>query len=495
MNSVLQPERVETAPAQYALYAICFGFFLVLLDTTALNVAVAAMEREFGGDINSLQWVVNSYTLVFASLLLVCGAIGDRFGSRRVYQAGLGLFTAMSLLCALAPGLNYLIALRVLQGLGAAMMLPASLSLLSHSFPDAAERGKAVAFWASVVSLGFAAGPALGGALTYYLGWRSIFWINVPIGIIAFGMVKRFVRESVVPNPRHIDWAGQVTVSFALLFLTYALIQAGRYGWGDLRIQVAFGLALILIAVFIKIERSSQVPVLPPTLFGRPSFTVCVIIGLVLNFGTYGVLFIESLYLQNSRHLSALSTGLMILPFTGLPTVTTRVLGHRNSRHHIKPRLLIGLLSSGLGGGALVWQLTSHSFGPALLGMGMMGIGMGFVMPAMTAGVLMSAPTHMSGLASGILNSSRQTGGVLGVALMGTLVQRQQHEGLFLSFVLPSLCFPLMLRATARYMEHRDESNPVQAWQNKMNPQRRFPLSSNRLTPAYQIRLLTVVAV
>ena len=446
-------------PVQYALYAICFGFFLVLLDTTALNVAIVAMEHEFGGAINALQWVVNSYTLVFASLLLVCGAVGDRFGSRRLYQTGLALFTIMSFACAMSPNLNWLIGLRILQGLGAAMMLPASLSLLSHSFPQAEERGKAVAFWASVVSLGFAAGPALGGILTHFFGWRSIFWLNVPVGIFALVMVNRFVKETIVPNPRHIDWAGQITASLALLCLTYALIQAGRDGWAAPRIQGAFYLAVLLIAVFVAIERSSKTPVLPRVLFAKPAFTVCILIGLVLNFGMYGTLFIESLYLQNSRHMSALSAGLMILPFTGLPTVTTRILGNRNNREHIKPRLIMGQILAVIGGAALGLQLIQPGLWPALLGLGIMGVGMGFMMPAMTAGVLISSPTHMSGLASGILNSARQTGGVLGVALMGTFVQREKEAGLLLSFGLTSLCFLLMTAATFKYLRHNSDAS------------------------------------
>jgi DHA2 family methylenomycin A resistance protein-like MFS transporter len=452
---MLEAENHQAGPAQRngALYAICFGFFLVLLDTTALNVAVAAMEREFGGVMAALQWVVNSYTLVFASLLLACGAVGDRFGPRRLYQAGLGLFTAMSLFCAMAPDVEILIALRSLQGLGAAMMLPASLSLLSHSFPHAAERGKAVAVWASIVSLGFAAGPALGGILTHYFGWRSIFWLNVPVGLLALGLVQRFVEEAVVPNPRRIGWFAQMTLALALLSLTYALIQAGRDGWSRPRIQGAFALALLLAVVFVKMERASEAPVVPRGLYAAPAFTVCILVGLVLNFGMYGTLFVESLYLQNNRHMTALSAGLTILPFTGLPTVTTRALGNRNSRQHIKPRLVIGQVLAVLGGGVLALQLIQPGYWPVLLGLAIMGIGMGFMMPAMTAGVLMSAPTQMSGLASGILNSARQTGGVLGVALMGTLVQRQQQLGLLISFALTSFAFLVMVLATARYLQ------------------------------------------
>lgn len=446
------PEKLEAARSRYALYAVCFGFFLVLLDTTALNVAIGAMEQEFGGVISGLQWVVNSYTLVFASLLLVCGAVGDRCGARRLYQAGLVLFTGTSLLCALSPGIHFLIGMRILQGLGAAMMLPASLSLLSHAFPRPEERALAVAFWASMVSLGFAAGPVLGGILTSYCGWRSIFWINVPVGIIAFAMVRQFVREANVPKPRHIDWAGQLSLALALLCVTYGLIEAGKAGWGAPSILTAFALSIVLTALFIFIERRTASPVMPGSLFCKPTFSICVLMGLVLNFSMYGTLFIESLYLQNVRHCSALAAGLIILPFTGLPTVTTRIIGKRNGGSHIKPRLIIGQFIGAAGAAALALEFLTPGYWAILLGFGLSGVAMGFIMPAMTAGVLITSPTNMSGLASGILNSSRQAGGVLGVALMGTLMQQHQALGLLVSLGLVSSSFFFMAAATACFI-------------------------------------------
>lgn len=330
------------AHARYGLYAICFGFFLVLLDTTALNVAIVAMEREFGGTISGLQWVVNSYTLVFASLLLSCGALGDRFGARRLYQIGLALFTVMSGLCALAPDVGWLIGLRMLQGLGAAIMLPASLSLLSHGFPVPAERARAVTFWAGIVSLAFAAGPALGGLLTSCFGWRSIFWLNVPVGLLALGMVRRYVREARVPDPRRIDWAGQLCACLALFSLAYGLIEAGSVGWHAPRVVTAFVLAGVLAVAFGLCEWFGPSPTLPRSLFAQRTFSVCVAIGLVLNFGMYGVLFIESLYLQNVRQLSPLSAGLMILPFTVLPSVTARIIVRFSGQEHLRLRLVIG---------------------------------------------------------------------------------------------------------------------------------------------------------
>ena len=440
--------------AQYALYAICFGFFLVLLDTTALNVAIVAMQREFGGTVSGLQWVVNSYTVVFAGFLLTCGALGDRFGARLFYLIGLLLFTGMSLLCALSPGVGFLIGVRMLQGLGAAIMLPASLALLSHAFPHPDERARAVAFWASIVSLGFAAGPALGGVLTNYLGWRSIFWLNVPVGALAFGMVFRCVDETKVPNPRRIDWLGQASVSLALFALTYGLIAAGGAGWTAPRVLLAFAGFIVFGGCFLFIERSSASPVLPKGLFQNASFSVYVLTGLVLNFSMYGTLFIESIYLQSTRHLSALASGLMILPFTVLPTITTRLIVGYSGRQYFCARLVIGHLFAALGAVALGVALWTPGYWAILLGLGLMGVGMGCIMPAMTAGVLTASTPATSGLASGVLNSARQVGGTIGVALLGTLIQGYPGQGFLWSFAIILLSFLLLAGLTARVL-HR----------------------------------------
>ncbi|HTA76766.1 MAG TPA: MFS transporter [bacterium] len=443
------------ARAKYGLYAICMGFFLVLVDTAALNVAMASMQREFGGNIGQLQWVVNSYTLVFASLMLACGAMGDRFGARLFYQMGLSLFTVMSLLCALSPGLGFLIGFRMLQGLGAALLLPASLSLLSHAFPNADEKAQAVAFWAAIVSLGFAAGPTLGGLLTHLFGWRSIFWLNVPLGLVTLQMVRVFVDEAKVENPRHIDWAGQAAACLMLFCLTYGLIEAGSLGWTAPLILGAFALSALFALAFWWFEKNSVSPVLPHYLFAHRIFSVCVSIGFILNFGMYGILFIVSIYLQNIRHLDPLMTGLMILPLTGFPTLTTRAIGRYSGRRFIKPRLIIGHLILLLGAGFLALALSIPGYGVVLLGLSLLGVGMGFVMPAMTAGVLTASEAETSGLASGILNSARQVGGTLGVALLGTWVSRLGEPGYLWSFVLAALLFGVMAWVTLWFIpEH-----------------------------------------
>ena len=439
-----------TRERPYGLYAICFGFFLVLLDTTALNVAAASMERDFGSTISGLQWVVNSYTIVFASLVLTAGAVGDRFGAKRLYQIGLALFTSMSLLCAMAPNVATLIGLRMIQGVGAAAMLPASLALLRHAFPDARARASAVAFWASIVSLGFAAGPALGGALTFYFGWRSIFLINVPAGVVALLLIRFFVNETAVTKARRVDWVGQGAAVLSLSALTYALIEAGRLGWTAPRILTAFGLAALLAIVLAVVDRRSPSPVLPRHLFANRSFSACVAAAVVMGFGMYGTLFIESIRLQNALHLSALATGLMILPFTGAPTITTRAIDRLAAGMHFKPRLVIGHVIAVAGAAAMTASLGRNGYAVAEIGLALLGVALGFITPAMTTGVLASSPAETAGVASGILNSGRQVGASIGVALMGTLVQTLGDRGLIASFAIMLLLFLAMIAVSAR---------------------------------------------
>ena len=405
------------------LFAVCFGFFLVLLDTTALNIATPVLGREFGNRISDLQWVVNSYTLVFASLLLVAGALGDRTGVKRSYQIGLILFTGASLLSALSPSLQILILARVAQGLGAAIMVPASLAILSHTFPDPEERGHAVSAWANTASLGFAAGPVLGGILTAWIGWRSIFWLNVPVGIIAVCLNHIWIEEARVEAPRRIDWPGQTALGLALLALTYGLIEAGRQGWTSSLALAGFGCFILLVPLFIWLERRSHHPVLPGFLFSERIFSTCISVGFVLNFSMYGILFVESVYLQNSLALGVFTAGVVITPFTLVPTITSRLLGRRNGLPYLRPRISLGFGLAAIGSAVLVLS----AFYPALwliaTGLGLLGVAMGFIMPAMTAGALISSDPKNSGLASGLLNSSRQVGGTLGVALLGTILE------------------------------------------------------------------------
>ena len=405
------------------LFAVCFGFFLVLLDTTALNIATPVLGKDFGNRISDLQWVLNSYTLTFASLLLAAGAVGDRVGVKRSYQLGLILFTGTSLLSALAPSLNVLIIARAFQGLGAAIMLPASLAILSHTFPKSEERSHAVSTWANTASLGFAAGPVLGGILTACIGWRSIFWLNLPVGIVALFLNHYWIKEARIDSPRRIDWSGQTTIGFALLAVTYGLIEAGRQGWSSGAAIGALVCAGLLVSLFILLERRSQHPVLPGFLFAKSTFSICVAVGFVLNFCMYGILFMESLCLQSARGLGALATGLVITPFTLFPTFASRLLSRKNGPRYLRPRISLGFALAAIGSAMLVVSSFIPALWPVPVGLGLLGIAMGSIMPAMTAGVLISSNPENSGLASGLLNSARQVGGTIGVALLGTIMQ------------------------------------------------------------------------
>jgi DHA2 family methylenomycin A resistance protein-like MFS transporter len=428
--TIAEPNNRQTSTHQRtarahsrALFVVCFGFFLVLLDTTALNIATPTLGREFGDRISDLQWVVNSYTLVFASLLLTAGAVGDRTGVKRSYQVGLALFSVSSLFSAVSPSLSLLIVARVFQGLGAAIMLPASLAILSHTFPDPAERSHAVSTWANTASLGFAAGPVLGGVLTTWLGWRSIFWINVPVGVIALYLNHLYIEEARLDRPRRIDWSGQLAIGLALLALTYGLIEVGRRGWHDGVVLGAIGCAVLLLCLFVALERRSDHPVLPGFLFSQTTFSACIGVGFVLNFSMYGILFIESVHLQSARGMDAFATGLTITPFTLMPTIANRLLGKRNGTAYLRPRISLGLALAAIGSGVLVVPALSSAFWPVPIGLGLLGVSMGIIMPAMTAGVLISSAPENSGLASGLLNSTRQVGGTVGVALLGTIIQ------------------------------------------------------------------------
>jgi DHA2 family methylenomycin A resistance protein-like MFS transporter len=316
-----------------------------------------------------------------------------------------------------------LIAARVFQGLGAAIMLPASLALLSHTFPDPGERSHAVTAWANTASLGFAAGPVLGGVLTTWLSWRSIFWINVPVGIIALYLNHLYIEEAKLDRPRRIDWSGQLAIGLALLALTYGLIEVGRRGWHNPVVLSAIGCAMLLLCLFIALERRSDHPVLPGFLFSQQTFSACIGVGFVLNFSMHGILFVESIHLQITRGMGAFATGLTITPFTLLPTVASRLLGERNGIPYLRPRISLGLALAAIGSGVLVVPALSTAFWPIPVGLGLLGISMGIIMPAMTAGVLISSAPENSGLASGLLNSTRQVGGTVGVALLGTIMQ------------------------------------------------------------------------
>jgi DHA2 family methylenomycin A resistance protein-like MFS transporter len=405
-----------------ALVAICVAYFMVILDTTVVNVALPSLERSLHTTTTALEWVVDGYSLVFAALLLTGGALSDRRGARGVFQAGVACFTAASAACGLAPSVGLLIAARCAQGFGATLAVPASLALIQAAFPGVAERRRAFGIWGAVAGIAAGGGPVLGGALVAGLGWRAVFFANVPIGLagIAFG-----ARHLPRPDPRShgTDPAGQVAGVVVLGSLTAALVEAGALGWSSLLVLSCLVVFAVSGMAFIAIEWRSTSPMLPLGLFASTQFSGAVGVGGLINLGFYGELFVLTLYLQAQRHLSALVAGVALLPQMAMATVGSTVAGRAAARYGPRPVMLTGLTLGAGGLAGLAITTAAHQPYAALVApLVATGVGMALTMPAATAAAMEAAPSERAGLASGTLNAARQAGGVIGVALLGTLV-------------------------------------------------------------------------
>lgn len=421
-----QKERARGGFKQtVALAAICLGYFMVILDATAVTVALPDLQRQLGATITDLQWVVAGYTLVFASLLLSAGALGDRLDNKRIFLLGLVLFTGASALCALAPNMLILQLARLAQGLGAALQVPASLALLNHTFHDPRARARAIGVWGGIAGIAAAAGPVIGGLLVNTLTWRSVFFLNVPVGILAFLLTLRFV--SAVPGiaQRSLDLLAQLAGIVALSLLTLAFIQGPAWGWSSWPIVGALIGFVLAVALFLRIERHASSPMLPLELFASRTFSASNAVGLLLNFAFYGQLFVLPLFLQDIRGYSPLITGLAMLPEGGVVALAATLSGRVTGQTGPRLPMVSGLLLGAAGFLAMMLANATISYWLLVPMLVAIGFGMAFTMPAMTTAVIASAPRERSGIASGVVNASRQTGGALGMALLGSLVSQR----------------------------------------------------------------------
>ncbi len=402
--------------------AICAAYFMVILDTTVVNVALPALSEGLHTTTTELEWVVDGYSLVFAALLLSTGALGDRRGAKSVFQAGVGLFTCASLACGLAPSTGVLVAARCVQGLGAALAVPASLALLQDTYSDQAARRRALGVWGGVAGIAAGAGPVIGGALVSGLGWRSVFFLNVPIGVAGLALAGRVLPSS-GRRPHGVDPAGQLAGIAALAGVTVALVQAGHDGWGSTIVRAAFAVFVVAGAAFLFIERRARSPMLPLGLFTASGFSGATAVGLLINLGFYGELFVMSLYLQRIHHLTPVVTGLALFPQMAMAIVGSTTSGRVMARRGPRRPMLTGLCLGGAGLLVLAVVVGRHgAYALLLVPFVSVGLGMSLTMPAATAAVMEAAPTDRGGLASGTINAARQVGGVIGVALLGTLV-------------------------------------------------------------------------
>ncbi|WP_374991089.1 MFS transporter [Streptomyces sp. LHD-70] len=425
----LEPGRTTTSPA-LTLLAALLGFALITLDASIVNVALPAIGDALGGGMTGLQWVVDAYTLAFAALLLSTGAFSDRYGATRAYGIGIALFTAASVACALAPSLGLLIGARVVQGVAAAVVLPASLSLVRQAYADATARARAVALWAAGGSVAIALGPVAGGALTTAWDWRGIFLVNLPLGAAALALLVRAPRTERRPAPSPLDLPGQLTAVVALTALTFAVIEGGTTG------LVSGAVALAAGALFLYVESRQPHPVVPLDLFRDRSVAVLMASGAACSVAFYGVTFVFSLFFQQVQGRSALEAGLIFLPMTGLIAVTNVVAGKLAGRYGPRLPMLIGQALASLGF-LLVLPVDATTPAPHLaLLLVPLALGCALTIPPLTAAMMEAVPAERAGVAAGVLNAARQVSGGLGIATFGALLAEDFLPGLRVSMLI-----------------------------------------------------------
>ncbi len=417
--------RVNEGNAKWwALIAACFGLFMAILDNLVVNIALPTLSEEMDASATQLQWVVSAYILVFASVQITAGGLGDRFGRKRWFLIGLTIFTATSFLAAFAQNVEMLIAMRALQGLGAAFILPLSLSLISAAFPPE-ERGKAIGIWSAISVSGLALGPVIGGALIEYASWEWIFLINVPIGILAFFVTQAVVRESTdTSGTVATDIPGTVLITGAIAAVTFGLIEAGERGWGDSLILGSFILSAILLAAFIWVENRTEKPMVPLRFFRSRTFTGANIDAFAITFLMIGVFFFLTLYQQNIHDMSAVRTGLALVPMVVAMMIFSPIMGNLVNRVGARRMISAGLLITGLGAYLLLRSGVQASYWDIVPAFIVMGFGMSGIWAPMMTVVLNSVESEKAGVASAINGAIREIGSAFSIALLGTMMNR-----------------------------------------------------------------------
>ncbi|TCC52820.1 DHA2 family efflux MFS transporter permease subunit [Kribbella capetownensis] len=400
----------------------CSSLFIVGLDSTIVNLALPAIRSELGASVSELQWTIDAYTLVLASLLMVSGSTADRVGRRRTFQAGLVVFGLGSLLCGVAPTIGLLIGFRMLQAIGGSMLNPVAMSIITNTFTDPRERAQAIGVWGGVVGLSMAVGPVVGGALVDAAGWRFIFWINVPVTLGAVLMTARFVPESRAAVPRRMDPVGQVLVVLLLSALTYGIIEGRSAGWTSPLIIGCFVVTVASLVSLVMYERRREQPLLEPRFFRSAPFSGATLIAVAGFSALSGFLFLNSLYLQSVRGFSALHAGLLTLPMAAMTVVFAPIsgwlVGHRG------PRMPLVVAGSMLTVSGLVLSRLSLTTSTAMLLVGYLifGLGFGMLNAPITNAAVSGMPRSQAGVAAAIASTSRQVGASLGVAIAGTIL-------------------------------------------------------------------------
>jgi EmrB/QacA subfamily drug resistance transporter len=401
------------------LLVCCMSLFIVGMDSTIVNVALPSIGRDFDASVSGLQWVIDAYVVVLASLLMLSGSTGDRFGRRRTFQAGLVLFTLGSFLCSLAPSLGWLIAFRMLQAVGGSMLNPVAMSIIRNVFHDPRERAQAIGVWGATVGVSIAMGPVIGGALVQSVGWRAIFWVNIPIGVAAIILAARFVPESKAPHARAFDPVGQILVMAVLGSLTYAIIEGPKAGWSSPEIIGLFSLTVAGVVGILWYEPRRGEPLLELRFFRSIPFSGATLIAVSAFASFSGFLFLNTLYLQDARGLSALDAGLYTLPLAAMTVILSPVSGWLVGKSGARPSLVMAGTALTISPLMLTGLSDSTSFTWLVASYFVFGIGFGLVNPPITNTAITGMPSAQAGVAAAIASTSRQVGQSLGVAVVG----------------------------------------------------------------------------
>jgi EmrB/QacA subfamily drug resistance transporter len=413
---------VPTTRPVVVLVCVCLGLFIAQVDTSAINLALPAMNHDLSGGLSGMQWAVDAYNVAFAALLLTGGTVGDRFGRRRMFRLGLATFVIGSVICAIAPTLAVVLIGRVVQGIGAAMIMPQTLAILTLTFRDTRARNRAMASWAAVAGIGLAVGPTLGGLLVDDIGWRYIFWLNVPIGIAALLLSIRNVPESRNPNGRRVDLPGQILGTLALASLTFVIVDGGNVGWTSPAVLALIAGVVVCFAAFVMVERVREEPMFPLGLLRRGQFSVATLVTTCMTFGGYGMLTITSIAFQQQRGASALTAGIELLPLPLAFTVFSPLVSWLATRVGPKIPMAAGTLVMGVS--LLAYAIVGIDGNLLVIDVIYAAFGLGLALntgPVLSVAVASVEPTR-AGLAAGITNLARILGATLGIAVQGSVL-------------------------------------------------------------------------
>jgi EmrB/QacA subfamily drug resistance transporter len=478
MNTTIGDARRAQTHPNLILAICCLSLLMVAMDATIVNVALPAIRRDLGASVSGLQWVIDAYTMVVASLLMLAGSMADRFGRRRVFQLGMALFMLGSLLCSVAPHIQGLVAFRIVQALGATMLNPVAMSIIANTFHEPKARARAIGVWGAVAGISMALGPVIGGALTESVGWRSIFWVNLPVGAAAMFLAARYIPESKALRARRVDPVGQLLVFVILATITYAVIEGPHEGWSSTTIIGLFATAALSLIGLLIYEPRRHEPLIDVRFFRSAPFSSATLIA-VCSFSAFsGFLFLNALYLQEVRGLSAFHTGLCTLPLALATVLCSPLSGRLVGTHGTRPSLLVSGAATVISA-LMMTQLTQTTPIPLLLlTYVIFGVGFGMVNAPITNTAVSGMPKAQAGLAAAVASTSRQVGASLGVALAGTILGMHVHQDFaeathpFWWLITGAGCTVLLLawlsntpwaHATTRHAAHLLEEAPAGA--------------------------------